>query len=133
VKRILFLLLFCNSLFSFEQKTDISLKYINYTNYKNEILSDAKSVLKFENRYFDTHLNIECLYSSQFRTKRYLLLNELYIDKEFDEFEFSIGKSIKYQGELEGFNVTDFYNQKNYIFDPFDKSAKYGSIGAQLT
>ena len=128
-----FLLTVMSTLTAFEQKTDISLEYISYAKYQNELVTAGTSDVEFTNSYFDTNLEVEYLYSSEYAGRRYLQLNELYITKELEDYSLSIGKSIKQWGELEGFNIADIYNQKNYIKDPFDKDAKYGAIGADVT
>ena len=78
-------------------------------------------------------MHIEFLYSNEYKQRRYLLLNELYISKDFDNYSVSLGKKVKYWGEMEGFNLADVYNQKNYLKDPFNKSAKYGAWGADIS
>ena len=132
--RALLLLFFTlANLFAFEQKTDIGVSGLAYSDYNNEILTHGSSKITLNNDYFQTDANIEFIYSNAYKERRYLLLNELYISKEFDDYSVSLGKKIKYWGELEGFNISDVYNQKNYLKDPFDKSAKYGSWGGELS
>jgi hypothetical protein len=121
------------TLFAFEQKTKLGVEGIAYNNYSNEIATLGNTKLSYENEYFKTDATVEFLYSSEYKKRRYLLLNELYLTKEFDDYSFTIGKELKYWGELEGYNIADVYNQKNYFKDPFDKSAKLGSIGANIT
>jgi hypothetical protein len=121
------------TLFAFEQKTKLGVEGIAYNNYNNELAALGNTKLSFENDYFTTDAAVEFLYSSEYKKRRYLLLNELYLTKEFDDYSFTIGKELKYWGELEGYNIADIYNQKNYLKDPFDKSAKLGSIGANVT
>ena len=132
--RTLLLLVFTLSyLMAFEQKTDIGFSGIVYSNYNNEIVADGSSKIILNNNYFQTDADIEFLYSDEYKERRYLLLNELYFSKDFDAYSVSIGKRVKYWGELEGFNIADVYNQKNYLKDPFDKSAKYGAWGADIS
>ena len=132
--RALLLLFFTlANLFALEQKTDIGVSGLAYSNYNNEILTHGSSKITLNNDYFQTDANIEFIYSNAYKERRYLLLNELYISKEFDDYSVSLGKKIKYWGELEGFNISDVYNQKNYLKDPFDKSAKYGSWGGDIS
>lgn len=132
--RVVSLVVFILScLMAFEQKTEIGLSGIAYSNYRNELVAGGKSEITVHNTYFQTDANIEFLYSSEFDERRYVLLNELYMSKDFNDCSISIGKKIKYWGELEGFNIADVYNQKNYLKDPFDKSAKYGAWGADIT
>ena len=128
---VLFLLF--GSLMAFEQKSELGVEGKGYSQYVNEVVVEGKSELKFDNEYFTTKMVLEFLYSNEYRERRYLLLNELYITKEFKEYTLSIGKEIKYWGELEGYNIADIYNQKNYLKDPFDKDAKLGTFGVNIS
>ena len=132
--RVVLLLAFVlSSLMAFEQKTEIGLSGIAYSNYNNEIAVDGKSEITLDNAYFQTYVNIGFLYSNEYKERRYLLLNEFYVSKEFDAYSVSLGKKVKYWGELEGFNIADIYNQKNTLKNLFDKSAKYGAWGTDIT
>ena len=130
---VLFVVALSHLLFAFEYKAQMGMEYRGYNNYEDEFIRHGKAKLSFENELFRVDSSLEFLYSSEYAQKRYLLLNELYISKEFDQYEVSFGKKINYFGELEGYNVADIYNRKNSLQDPFDKSAKYGTIGADLT
>jgi len=133
MKIILFFILLTSSLIAYEHKFEFGVDGMGYSKYANEMVANGNATLSFSNDFFQTDAKLEFLYSSEYKDRRYLLLNELYISKEFDDYEVSIGKKIKYWGELEGYNVADIYNQKNYLKDPFDKNAKYGAIGADIT
>ena len=127
--------LFCivGVLMAFEQKTELGFSGIAYSSHNNDVVAEGSSEITLDNTYFQTDANVEFLYSHEYKERRYLLLNELYISKEFDAYSVSLGKRVKYWGELEGFNIADIYNQKNYLKDPFDKSAKYGAFGADIS
>ncbi len=133
MKIILFFILLTSSLIAYEHKFELGVDGMGYSKYANEMVANGNATLSFSNDFFQTDAKLEFLYSSEYKDRRYLLLNELYISREFDDYEVSIGKKIKYWGELEGYNVADIYNQKNYLKDPFDKNAKYGAIGADIT
>lgn len=133
MRYFLFISLLSVILCAFEQKTELGVEGIAYNDYNNELVALGNTKLSFENEYFKTDAAVEFLYSSEYKERRYLLLNELYFIKEFNDYRFVIGKELKYWGELEGYNIADVYNQKNYLKDPFDKSAKLGSIGANIT
>ena len=127
MKILLYLGLVPLYLFSMEHKSNISFNYINYNNFSNESLISGDTKLKYTNDNFEVVSNIEYLYSDKYLEKRYITLNEFYISKDYDEYSFTFGKIIKFNGELEGYNITDIFNQKNYLADPFDKSKKIGS------
>ncbi len=125
--------LFVSSLVAYEHKFELGVDGMGYSKYTNETVANGSATLSFSNDFFQTDAKLEFLYSSEYKERRYLLLNELYITKELDDYVVSLGKKIKYWGELEGCNVANIYNQKNYLQDPFDKNAKYGAIGADIT
>ncbi len=116
-----------------EYSSNNALKYESYDSYKNEIVFEGDTKFKLQNEAFTTNLTLEYLYSSEYKQRRYLMLNELYLTKEYEDYSFVFGKIIKFLGELEGFNIADVFNQKNYLFDPFDKSAKLGSYSLFAT
>jgi hypothetical protein len=114
VKTLLLFLSLITSLHSYEldYKTNISLQSVIYDNYTNEknIFGDIK--LDAKTKLFDIKTTIEYLYSDKYKQKRYIDINELYISKEFDDSKIEMGKTIKFWGELEGYNITDVFNQK---------------------
>lgn len=116
-----------------EYKSNIGLKYLSYDSFANETLLQGDTKLKLQNELFTTTLHVEYLYSSEYKQRRYLMLNELYMSKDYEDYSFVFGKVIKFVGELEGFNSADIFNQKNYLLDPFEKSAKLGSYMLSLT
>jgi len=132
MKILLSFVLFISSLMAFEHKFEFGIDGMGYSKYSNEMLANGSAKISFSNDLFQTDAKLEFLYSSEYKERRYLLLNELYVSKEFDDYVISLGKKIKYWGEMEGYNVADIYNQKNYLKDPFDKNAKYGAIGADI-
>ncbi|WP_415397072.1 hypothetical protein [Sulfurimonas sp. CS5] len=133
MKVILFLLLFAMLLNAFENKSSLSIKHINYDKFSDETIVKGNSKLKLHNDIFKADATVEYLYSNEYKERRYIILNELFVTKEYKDYSFTLGKIIKYWGELEGFNIADVYNQKNHLLDAFDNSAKLGSIGLHVT
>lgn len=125
--RLILVVLFCINLYAIEQKTNLSYKYIFYDSFKNENLINVDTRFEYSNDKFDINGSFEYLYSLRYDRKRYFDINELYFSKQFSNSTFTIGKQIKYWGELEAYNITDIFNKKRYIFDPFDKDKKIGS------
>ena len=121
------------SLVALDKKIEIGTEGIIYSEYHNEMVAKGKATINSKNSLFETYADIDFLYSSEYQDRRYILLNELYLSKEFDKYRVDVGKEIKYWGELEGYNIADIYNPKNYLQDPFDKSAKYGVWGLNIT
>lgn len=125
--RYLILLVFCINLFALEYKSNLSYSYISYDEFVNENLIDVDTKLKYEGESYSINSTFEYLYSSEYSKKRYLDINELYLNYEFSNSNLYFGKQIKYWGELESYNIADIFNKKRYLADPFDKSKKIGS------
>ncbi len=131
--QIVFLFIFTFSLSAMEHKSELAIRYINYDKYSNETIFQGNTRLKLQNDSFTMDATLEYLYSDKYNERKFGTINELFISKDYEDYSFTFGKIIKYWGELEGFNLADVYNQKNYLLNPFDKSAKLGSIGFNLT
>ncbi|MDO8453142.1 MAG: hypothetical protein Q7S59_01065 [Sulfurimonas sp.] len=112
-----------------EQKSNISTKYIGYSDFADEKTVEGDTKLKFENDFFATNIALEYLYSSEYDEKKYIHVNELYLMQRHVDYSLTLGKTVQYWGELEGYNVADVFNQKNILLNPFDKSAKLGALG----
>lgn len=73
----------------------------------------------------------EAFHSHSDPKRSYLLVNEAGLQYDWsDTFTLTAGKSLKFWGALEAYNITDTFNTKNFLFSPyspFDKSKKYGS------
>jgi hypothetical protein len=112
---------------------------------------DIKGNLGFEyKRYFDTaspkvdsqkaitgeleitkggfFTKVELLRDSQDIDRRYMNIEELYYKYSADYYDISIGKSVKFWGALELYNVTDIFNEKNILDDITDKDKKLGAL-----
>ncbi|MDM5271389.1 hypothetical protein PGH07_04300 [Sulfurovum sp. zt1-1] len=128
MKQILALILFGISYsYGYDYKTDVKVSQIGYSDFSDETLLSGNTKVGFNNEVFATNLNIEYLYSTQYDKRRYIMLNELYLRKEYQAYSLSLGKMIKFWGEMEGYNFVDIFNQKNYLYDPFDKGKKLGA------
>ncbi|MFA6193062.1 MAG: hypothetical protein WC665_12020 [Sulfurimonas sp.] len=125
--RFILLFVFVTFAHAMEQKSNISAKYIGYSDFADDKTVEGDTKLKFENDFFATNIALEYLYSYEYDEKRYINVNELYLMQRHVDYSLTFGKVVKYWGEMEGYNVTDVFNQKNYLSNPFDKSAKLGA------
>ena len=116
-----------------EQKSNLTASYIDYTNFDNELLYFGDTTLNYKNDMFTLNSKLDFFYSNQYSEKKEFNVEELYLTKEYENRKFEVGKVIKYWGELEGYNIADIFNQKNYLFDPFDKNSKLGTYTVNLT
>lgn len=110
-----------------EFKSTVDMTYADYSRSAGETEVSGEVGLGFENSFFESKAKLIYLYSSRYEERRYIDINELYAAKNVGAYRFEIGKRVVYWGELEGYNITDVFNRKNYLLDPFDKSAKLGS------
>jgi hypothetical protein len=125
MKKIGLVVLLASSLFALEHKSNIDFKYFNYANNIDEKLIGGETRLKSDYKDIEFNSTFQYMYSSDYTDRRFFDVNELYAKIK----DFTFGKQIKYFGELEGFNIADTFNTKNYLVDAFDKDSKIGSCG----
>ncbi len=77
--------------------------------------------------------NIEALKDKDDSQRNYIKLNEAYIKYEADDYDLLIGKDIRFWGSLEIHNLTDIFNKKNILNDPYDKDKKLGTVNLTYT
>ena len=128
MKKVIVVFILLINCWAVESKTNLSIKYISYDNFENELLYYGDTKLEYITDEFRINSKIKYLYSNQYNEKRSVDVDEFYLTREYEDTKIEFGKIIKYLGELEGYNVTDILNQKDYLFDPFNKSAKNGAF-----
>ncbi len=134
MKKVVLLILFTHFAIgeiAFKSTVDMTHTGYSYSGDQTEVSGNIE--LSKEDGFFEGQLSLIYLYSDRYEKRRYLYLNELYASKSMGEYRFEIGKRVAYWGELEGYNITDIFNPKNYLLDPFDKSAKLGSWSVALS
>ncbi|MGD9718704.1 MAG: hypothetical protein AB7U24_05625 [Sulfurimonadaceae bacterium] len=109
---------------------DIRVGHGDYDSYPTESVATGELKVQLKNETTQVHAIAEFLYSDRYEQRRYALLRELELRRDIGSYSLSLGKTIRFLGALEGYNVTDIYNRKNYLLDPFSKSAKLGTWGA---
>lgn len=127
MRGLFFLLLYFLVSHAIETSSNITLQYLDHEHFADEALFKGVTKLKIQNDFVALDTSVEYLYSSEYGKRRYVMLNEFYLSKEYEEYGFEMGRIVRFMGELEGFNIVDVLNQKSYLLDPFDKSAKIGS------
>jgi len=126
MKSIWWVIALCSTVYSLDHNTHFSINTVGYNESKSEIQFSGSTELKFEDDGYLLKLLVDYLYAPKY-DKEYIRFNELYFSQEYKSYVFSLGKIIKHWGELEGYNVVDTFNQKNYLLDPFDKDKKIGA------
>ena len=118
---------------TFQLKGNVGLDYIGYNNSHNDYLVKGKNEISLKKENLSFYSEVDYFYSQNYKNKRDFYINEIYGFATFENIDLKVGKIIQYWGALEGYNVTDVFNQKNTILDPFDKSEKKGSWSSILT
>ena len=65
--------------------------------------------------------------------RRYLDFSDLYYTLEFEESDLLIGRNTRFWGALEFYNITDVFNTKDLLDDPFDYDSKLGAWNIAYT
>lgn len=115
-----------------EFKNEIGLSSVSYDHSRHDIQCMGNSELTYTRDHMEGKVHLSYLYSREYSKQRYLYLDEFYMKKDMGDYRIEAGKRILYWGELEGYNITDIFNTKNYLKDPFDTSAKLGSWSLSL-
>ena len=132
MKSIWLILSLCSVSYSLEHTTHVTVSEIGYDTSDPETQVSGSTELKFKDSGYTLKLLVDYLYAPKYK-KQYVQLNELYFSQEYQNYTFTVGKIVKHWGELEGYSITDTFNQKNYLLDPFDKDKKIGSWAALAT
>jgi len=135
--RIIFLIYLLGSVLysedDFSIRSNIGVEYISYSDARNDQLIVSKNEFNFKKNETTIVADLDFFYSKTYKEKKDIYFNELYLNHSFSDYDFKIGKILVYWGALEGFNVTDVFNQKNIALDLFDKNEKKGSWSATLS
>jgi len=115
-----------------DSHSSFSVQQSYYTHSKPETQIHGNTYVKLKKDKLTAKIDVNYRYSTNY-DKQYVQLKELYARQEYETYLLSIGKVVKHWGELEGFNVTDVYNQKNYEADPFNKDDKVGNWSASVS
>ena len=67
------------------------------------------------------------------KERRYVDLNDLYYQYNFEDSDILIGRNTRFWGALEFYNITDVFNTKDFLDDPFDYDSKLGSWNIAYT
>ena len=130
MKLFFVLILFITLLNSTDYSGNIEYFYKNLKNIKDENSINFKLKLQNDQDNYTLYSQIETLNSNK---NNYTKLNEAYIKYFINNDEILIGKEIKFFGVLEGYNITDIFNKKNILYDPFDKKRKLGRYNLSYT
>lgn len=65
--------------------------------------------------------------------RRYFDFNDFYYQHNFEDSDVLIGRNTRFWGALEFYNLTDVFNTKDLLDDPFDYDSKLGSWNIAYT
>ncbi|HIP46847.1 MAG TPA: hypothetical protein EYG95_04745 [Campylobacterales bacterium] len=65
--------------------------------------------------------------------RRYVDFNDLYYQYNFEDSDILIGRNTRFWGALEFYNLTDVFNAKDFLDDPFDYDSKLGAWNVAYT
>ncbi len=65
--------------------------------------------------------------------RRYMDFLDLYYQHNFENADILIGRSTRFWGALEFYNLTDVFNTKDFLDDPFDYDSKLGAWNVAYT
>ncbi len=65
--------------------------------------------------------------------RRYMDFSDLYYQYNFENADILIGRNTRFWGALEFYNLTDVFNTKDFLDDPFDYDSKLGAWNVAYT
>ena len=65
--------------------------------------------------------------------RRYVDFNDLYYQYNFEDSDVLVGRNTRFWGALEFYNLTDVFNAKDFLDDPFDYKSKLGAWNIAYT
>ena len=105
-----------------ELKSYLGLEYKSYlknaqgdTNHNSALTFQNELKYSFSNSKL--YSKIDILKDSSEKQRDYIDINELYLLRSFNDFDFYLGKKIIFLGSLEAYNIVDIFNRQNYKKD----------------
>jgi hypothetical protein len=65
--------------------------------------------------------------------RRYVDFNDFYYQYNFEDSDILVGRNTRFWGALEFYNLTDVFNTKDFLDDPFDYDSKLGAWNIAYT
>lgn len=92
---------------------------------------EAELKKKFQDS--EVALKLKGLLDYNDKNRRYVDFNDLYYKYNFQESDLLIGRNTKFWGALEFYNLTDVFNTKDILDDPYDYDSKLGAWNVSYT
>jgi len=78
-------------------------------------------------------VKVKKLFDLEDEERRYIDFNDLYYQHNFEDSDILIGRNTRFWGALEFYNLTDVFNTKDFLDDPFDYDSKLGAWNIAYT
>ena len=122
----------------FEYKGNIGFEaqYINHdidNKRDNALALKLEAELKKEIDNISFVANVKGLLDKDDKERRYLEFTDLYFKYDFEDSDVLIGRNTRFWGALEFYNITDVFNSKDFLDDPFDYDSKLGAWNIAYT
>jgi hypothetical protein len=121
-----------------EYKGNVGLKSAFYEQ-KDSKKRDSNLALTFDielKKRFDNGqflFNAKSIYDKDDQNRRFTNIKDFSYTHNYDDSDLNIGIQSLFWGSLEFFNITDVYNTKNILDDPFNYDSKIGALGLNYT
>ncbi len=76
---------------------------------------------------------VKAIWDKDDSTRRYVDFSDLYYQYNFEDSDILIGRNTRFWGALEFYNITDVFNTKDFLDDPFDYDSKLGAWNIAYT
>ncbi len=78
-------------------------------------------------------MKMKRIFDKDDKERRYLDFSDLYYQHNFEDSDVLIGRNTRFWGALEFYNLTDVFNTKDFLDDPFDYDSKLGAWNIAYT
>ncbi len=78
-------------------------------------------------------VKLKSFFDKDDKNRRYVDFNDLYYKYNFEESDILIGRNIRFWGALEFYNLSDVFNTKDFLDNPFDYESKLGAWNVAYT
>ena len=78
-------------------------------------------------------MKLKGIYDKDDEERRYVDFSDLYYQYNFEDSDILIGRNTRFWGALEFYNITDVFNTKDFLDDPFDYDSKLGAWNIAYT
>jgi len=78
-------------------------------------------------------VRLKSFFDKDDENRRYFDFNDLYYKYNFENSDILIGRSTRFWGALEFYNLSDVFNTKDFLDNPFDYESKLGAWNVAYT